>query len=273
MAVMASTGLLNAMAGEESVRDIFGPCELRIFGVSGTTPPSDPDSAEVGQLLLRLTRTGDTTKVAQVMRITPTPGTAAGADWSVTVNGDTVVFTDDGTPTAAEICTGLTALLNALAGGAMTTPAGKIQTEKCNGKFTVTNNGTTIDITSAVAGVPIDVSSAVAAGTGSLGTATNVTTTQTADAYGLLFEKYADVASGILELMAGMVPTGTGLATGTAVYGRLVSIDDDGTQSTTQPRIQGSVGVSNADILLTHTDITTGEPSTASLGQIVFNKS
>lgn len=253
--ISVSDGLRNQVLGSKSVRDILRGGHIMIY--SGLAP-ANATKAVTGTPLVKITRASLTVKQAQVMRITPTPGTAAGADWKVTVNGDTVVFTDDGTPSAAEICTGLAALLNGLAGGALTTPAGKIQSANCNGKFTVTNNGTTIDITSAVAGVPIDVSSEVVNGGGSKGTGTNVTTTQTADQYGISLEPFSDIASGIIEKAVGEVWSGVGLADGTAGYFRYVRDDDTGVLSLTEPRIQGVVSTSNAPLTIKNINIYAG---------------
>lgn len=264
--ILISSGLKKNLLASQSLRDILRGGHIDIYG--GVAGPDSADKAATGTKLLTITRSSLSAKVAQVMRITPTAGTATLADWSVTVNGDTVLFRDDATPTETEICTGLAALLNVLAGGAITTPAGVVNTAKCDGDFTVTNNGTTVDITSAVAGVPIDVSSTVLAGGGSVGTGTNVTTTQTADAYGISLEELADVASGIIEKDATEVWSGVGLVDGTATYFRYVADDDDATLSTTQPRIQGVVSTSNAPLIIKNINIYAGATTTVDSFQI-----
>lgn len=263
--ILISDGLKKEVLGEKSLRDILRGGHIKIY--SGAAPET-ANAAVTGTPLNKITRASLSAKVAQVMRVTPTAGTANAADWKVTVNGDTVIFTDDGTPTAAEICTGLTALLNGLAGGALTTPAGVINTAKCDGKFTVTNNGTTIDITSAVAGVPIDVTSEVVNGGGTKGTGTNVTTTITADAYGISLEESSGIATGIIEKASAEVWSGLGLADGQAGYFRYVKDDDDGTLSTTQPRIQGVVSTANAPLIIKNINIYTGATTTIDSFQI-----
>ena len=252
--IVVSTGLKNQVFGK--LRDLMRGG--KIIGYSGLAPAS-ADDAE-GTNLVVFTRAGLTAKVAQVMRITPVPqgGTTAGVKWRVTVNGDTVEFVDDGTPTAAEICTGLTALLNALAGGSLTTPAGKIQTANCNGAFTVTNNGTTVDITSVVAGVPIDVTSQVIVGSGTLGTATLLTTTQVADAYGLSLEPFSEISGGTIQKADGEVWSGLGISDGTIGYCRFVQDDDDGASSTSEPRIQGAASTSNAPFIVRNVNVYAG---------------
>lgn len=271
MAPILSNGAVNQMAANNSLKDALGPFELRIFGISGTTVPTTADAAEVGQLLLRLTRTGNTTKAAQVTTVTPTVTTTTSCTWQITINGHTVTYVSDATTTAKEICDNMVILLNTLNGGnvaAVTPGTGSVDIAKADGLFTVSDDDAVITITAATAGVPLQISS-TCTGTDN----TFVTAITTADGYGLQFEEYADVATGILELKSGHVPTGTAIATGTAVYGRICHIDDAGTLSTTAVRIQGTVGVSNADITLTHTDITLGEPSTASVGTITLSKS
>jgi len=263
--VSISTGLRNQLLGNKSIRDILrgGYLDVR----SGPAPAT-ADAAVTGIQLVKIVRASLTSKVAQVMRITPTAGTAAAAVWNVTVNGDQVSFTDDGTPLATEICTGLTNLLDVLGGGAITTPAGTIQTDKCSARFTVTNNGSTIDITSSVAGVPIDVSSSVS-GAGA-GTGTLITTTQTEDAYGISLEAYSDVASGIVEKLATEVWSGVAVATGTAGYVRYVADGDTGVLSTSKPRIQGVVSTSNAPFIISSVNVVLGTTQTMDTFQITF---
>jgi len=262
--ILVSTGLKKMLFGSQSLRDILRGGRIDIYG--GVAGPDSADKAATGTKLLTITRASLSAKVAQVMRITPTAGTAVSAEWRVTVNGDTVVFTDDGTPSASEICTGLTNLLNVLAGGAITTPAGTIEAAKNDGKFTVTNNGDTLDITSAVAGVPIDVSSEVA-GAGA-GSGTLVTSTQTEDAYGISLEEFDDIASGIIEKTSGEVWSGVGISDGTATYFRYVADSDDATLSTSQPRIQGVVATANAPLIIKNVNIYTGATTTVDTFQI-----
>ena len=269
MSVINSTGLVDLMAASKSMKDAIGPFEIRVFGLTGgTSVPATADAAEVGQLLARLTRTGTTTKVARAVTVTPTAGTANTASWDVTINGVKISFTDDASPTATEICTGLYAAIRAAVGTTgVTTPACALNIPGLYGAVTVVNNTTYLTITAAVAGTPFTCVTGVS-GAGA-GTGTLITVETVADAYGLQFEDYADVLAGVMELKAGMIPNGLGLVAGTnsAVYARLVGINDDGTLSTSQPRMQGLCGVTGADFNLSHTDITLGDPITCSMGQ------
>lgn len=262
--VKISTGLKNALLGSQSIYEILRAGLIKVY--SGTAPTDADTAIGAGNTLLcTISLASAVAKVAQIMRITPTAGTANAAEWRVTVNGDTVVFVDDGSPTPTEICTGLTNLLNVLAGGNITTPAGQVETAKCNGTFTVTNNTTTIDITSAVAGVPIDVTS-TATGAG-VGTGTLVTSTQAAHAYGLSLD-YSGIASGVIEKPSGDVWSGAAGADGTAAFFRFVQDDDTGGLSTAQERIQGTISTANAPLIIKNINIYSGATVTVDTFQI-----
>lgn len=72
----------------------------------------------------------------------------------------------------------------------------------------------------------------------------------------------AAAASGVLAKNSGEVWKGTNATTGTAGYFRHVASGDDGTLSTTQARIQGSIAVSGADLNLSSTLLTGGAEQT-----------
>ena len=61
---------------------------------------------------------------------------------------------------------------------------------------------------------------------------------------------------------ASIVWSGVNVATGTATFYRHVGAADDGTLSTTQPRIQGTVGTVGAELNLSSTSLTTGATQT-----------
>lgn len=249
--VKISTNVRNQMLAGKSLRDIFRGCKMQVR----TGAAALPDAAVAGTLLYTITRSSLDSKVAQVMTVTPTAGTANTAHWKVTVNGSTAVFIDDGTPSAAEICTGLTNILNVMAGGGITTPTDHIDIANCHDAYTVTNNTTSIDITSATAGVPIDVSSTVTPGSGSVGTGTLVTTTKTADAYGISLEVTPD--SGVIEKDSGETWSGVGLTDGVVGHFILMTLDDPGTadNSGTYPRIVGAVNTSNAACIVKNVNV------------------
>lgn len=240
-----STGLRNLMLHTNSLRDVFnrGCAVLKIY--SGSLPAS-ADAAVTGTLLCTITNAGAAVKAKQKIRFTPTPGTANGGIWGITLNGTLVTFTDDGTPTAAEICTGLYNAWRVASGAiAVTTPACTINNPDVYQKFTLTDNTGTLDIEAATSGVAFDYSTSIT-GAGA-GTGSWATSIITADAYGLRFEAVADIASGIIEKLASQTWQGTNTATGVASHYRLVLDSDTGVLSTTEPRIQGAVSTANSD--------------------------
>jgi hypothetical protein len=69
-------------------------------------------------------------------------------------------------------------------------------------------------------------------------------------------------AAGVLSKAPGETWSGNNAATGTATYFRHVAAGDDGTSSTTQARIQGTVATVGADLNLSSTTLTSGAPQT-----------
>ena len=252
--IKISTGLKNALLGSQSIFEVMRGGKIILY--SGTVPDTADAAIAAGNTALcTITRASLTSAVAQVMTITPSAGDQNASSWAVTVNGNTVVFVDDGTPTPTEVCLGLYNALLVLAGGAITTPASTMEIATCHDKFTVTNNTTTLDITSAAAGTPIDVTSAVSGGTGSTGTL--VTTTNTADACGINLDLDA-IASGVIVKDTGEVWSGVADADGTVTFFRYVQYGDTGVLSTTEERIQGIVSTSNAPLIIRNVNVYDG---------------
>jgi hypothetical protein len=261
--VFISTGLRNQLLGNQSLREILRGGYIDIRDGSA---PATADAAITGTQLVKITRASLVSKVAQVATVTPAVSGESGAVWDVTIHGVTVKFTDDSTPSVAEICTGLAALINAAAGGGITTPAGVIN-NVADGIATASDDTTLVTITAAAVGVPFDISSEISAG-GSSGTL--VTAITVLDAYGLSLEAYGSVASGIIEKAAAEVWSGLGLADGTAGYFRYVADSDTGALSTTEPRIQGVVSTSNAPLVISSVNIATGATETVNTFQITL---
>lgn len=77
---------------------------------------------------------------------------------------------------------------------------------------------------------------------------------------GLNFDTAA--ASGALAKAPAEVWKGTNVASGTAAFYRHVTAADDGASSTTQQRIQGSIGTSGKELNLSDTGLTLGAEQT-----------
>lgn len=77
---------------------------------------------------------------------------------------------------------------------------------------------------------------------------------------GLDFE--ASAAAGILMKSSAQTWKGTNAASGTATFYRFVTAADDGTESTTQARVQGTVGLIGSDLNLSSTSLTAAAEQT-----------
>lgn len=66
-------------------------------------------------------------------------------------------------------------------------------------------------------------------------------------------------SGGVIGKDAGETWAGTVVATGNAVFCRFVGASDTGAASTTEPRLQGTVGVAGADLNLSSIALTSGE--------------
>lgn len=89
----------------------------------------------------------------------------------------------------------------------------------------------------------------------SLGSATLLCTiTSSGTGVGILLSSTA--TSGAVPKAPGEVWSGANVASGTATFFRHVLLSDDGTSSTTQPRLQGTIATSAADMIMTSTSLT-----------------
>ena len=95
----------------------------------------------------------------------------------------------------------------------------------------------------------------------SIGGATLLTAvTNDATATGLTFE--ATASAGTISKTLAEIWRGVNVATGDATFFRMVLLSDDGTSSTTQPRVQGTVAVAGGDMNLSSTSLTSGASQT-----------
>lgn len=79
---------------------------------------------------------------------------------------------------------------------------------------------------------------------------------------GITFDSAGTVANGTLQKNASETWQGTNAASGTASFFRHVASGDDGTASTTQVRMQGTVDVAGADLNLTNPSLVSGAVQT-----------
>ena len=72
----------------------------------------------------------------------------------------------------------------------------------------------------------------------------------------------AAAVAGVLDKLSSETWSGVNAASGTAGYYRHVAVGDDGTLSTTQARIQGTIATAGADMNLSSTSLTAGATQT-----------
>lgn len=91
----------------------------------------------------------------------------------------------------------------------------------------------------------------------SIGSATLLCTVSNAStATGLTFDTSA--TGGVIAKNTGEVWSGVNVADGVATFYRLVAAGDDGTTSTTQARVQGTVGTGGTDMVVGNTALVNG---------------
>ncbi len=72
----------------------------------------------------------------------------------------------------------------------------------------------------------------------------------------------AAAVAGVLDKLSSETWSGVNVASGTAGYYRQVAVGDDGTLSTTQARVQGSIATAGSDMNLSSTSLTSGATQT-----------
>ncbi len=77
-------------------------------------------------------------------------------------------------------------------------------------------------------------------------------------------------ANGTLPKAAAQVWSGINSAGGLASHFRIVSGTDDGTASTTQPRLQGKCGTAGADLNMSSVNLTAGAPQSINAANITL---
>jgi len=254
--LMISTGLRNSILGDKSLAETMGDMVCKIYSGSA---PATADDEETGQLLVTITNGSKTVKAKQKVMVTAT--VANSFNYSITLNGVTVTYTSSASATADEISSTLKDMIDVATGVEMN--SGFINNPKVYGLFTTTDVGGgsgQIAIESAIAGVAFNIS---------VGDNLRYETI-TENAYGIHFEPYSGVENGIIEKKSGEVWSGVCVATGTAGYARLVRDDDDGTASTTQPRLQGTVATANADVIVTSVNFAKGATQTIDLASVTM---
>lgn len=244
MAELLSTGLRDFLLHEGSVRKCFEDGVMNIY--SGTAP-STADAAATGVLLCKVTVASGAVTTGQRSRgehsniqIT---SHAVGETFIINITIDGVgptSYTYTNTPDAGDVnavavlvarmINDVPQMMAVAAGATVVAVDGLIFV-----KSRIEGLAHTIALDGASTGTAVVTDGALAAAT--------LSTLQFLYAASGSMSKDADVWSGVV------------LVTGVAGYFRIVTNSDDGTLSTIQPRLQGSVGTSGAELNLSSTSL------------------
>jgi len=251
-----STAARNRLLGTESLADIFADGVIKIF--TGT-PPNSADDAETGTLLVTITR--DSKTVATKQKVTFTVLNAVNdTEYSITLNGVEVVYKSSSSATLDEISAGLADLLKKACG-----------TPDANGSYIVNpkvyNEFTITDMSGGTGKITVEANTEnkkfyFTAG-GNMAIDTDVE-----NYYGLHFSY--NPTDGTLSKDPGEIWSGVCVNSGIAGYFRFVTKDDDGSASPNFPRLQGTVGTANADMLVTSTTFSKGATQTVDFATITL---
>ncbi len=237
-----STGLRNYVMGKASFREAFTDCKLMLYS---SPIPTEADDVPTGVYLGTFTKSSDTT-AAELLR-------GWGEIKSVTITtaatGDTFAFTCTGSVDAAVTTAVYT--VPAADNTIVANTAVKVvrlftdiglkacATGGTGVVYVMGQNNQTLAITPVVTG------------TGAASVSGSLFTT---DANSLL--RFGVPASAVISKISGQTWSGVMSASGTAAYGRIVDINDLGTDNTTDKRMQGTVGVGTGEIQISNANIT-----------------
>jgi len=250
--ILLGTGLRNAVLGDKSLAQLLSGGVIRIY--SGF-PPDSADSEATGTLLVTITNKGETSLSNKKVMLIPT--VAEGVDYSITLEGTTIVYTSQTGDTANTISNALLDKLNKLNGVAFDNGYIHANGIYNNFNFSVDTSGNLI-IESALPNTEF-----------SLDVSSNLSLTELAQALPGLHLNYSAV-DGSISKLENETWMGKCVASGTAGYFRFEPFDDADDQNDTSMRIQGTVGTANADMIVTTTNFTNGSTQTIDSFTIIF---
>ncbi len=240
-----STGLRDFVEGKGSFRQGFEDSKLMIY----TSPiPTDADDAVTGTYLGTFTKSSGTTTLrrgwGEIVKVLVTSHAAAETfGFTCTGSLDAAVTTATYTNTpdagaAADVAVRLVRLFTDVGLRACATGQdGYI--------YVMGHNNQSLTI--ALAG-------------GMTGTVTITDAQYATDTNDLL--RFGAPASAVIAKDTGQTWSGAMSASGTAAYGRIVDVNDLGTDNTTDKRMQGSVGVGTGEIQISNQNVTSGATET-----------
>lgn len=255
MSVKYSIGAVNYRSGAQSTRKLLSDCVLDIYG---GTPAAAADDAVAATKLARITVGSGT--VTSTMRSLAQTYTAVMGNRT---NANTVKFavTVDGvgpttyTYTFATAVDSSDAICARLVAKWLEESVPQIQ---CNPYGA---------LSFAIKGKIDGLALTVADGSGT--TAVTVTQLEAASRASIYTLQFGPPTAGVISKTSD-VWSGVNLATGVATWFRFVLPTDDATLSTTQPRIQGTIGTSGADMIMANTTLTVSATTTIDTASITM---
>jgi len=246
--IQLSTGAKKFLLDNAGLKDIFSDFVIKIYtGV----PPNSADDGASGTLLVTITKESKTEVTKQKYQLTLNDVTA-GNEYRVGINGNYVSYTAQTGDDKNAITAKLTSALKKLCGDDLDTGL-HIEAKNMYLNYTITDLSSdtgSITIESNLTNYKFNVS-----------TTTNITVSEVVSSYNGLHFIY-DSTSGMLKKDPSETWSGVCVASGIAGYFRIQMASDNGLQSSIMPRLQGTIGTSNADMLVTSTNFNEGATQT-----------
>lgn len=247
MSVMYSTGAVNFRAGGASLREMLSDCALDVYG---GTPPASADAAETNTKLCRISVGSGA--ITSAMRSVPEIYTCVAANRTDTNTIKFTVTLDGVGPTintytfAASVDTSdLIAAENLAAWLQNLYPA-----LQCTAYAALS-----VVVQAKVPGLALVITD----GAGS--TSNTCTVLQAYSRSGKYTLQFGPPTAGVISKTAD-VWSGLNLVTGVATHFRFVLPSDDASSSTSQRRVQGTIGTSNAELIMANTSVTAAATTT-----------
>ena len=260
-----STGLRNQMLNGRGFREIFGDAVINVY--TGTAPVS-PDTAPSGTLLLSFSKAGGTvsageTSTPEIYLIVIDPADHDAGD-VIAIN-----WTVDGAVQAVSYTMGTDWPFTHVGGNDVALGFANAVNKQCPQLMAIalTNTSGSVLVTTRKPGLAL-VLTDHAATTGTFTSHASVSTAARSDAL-----SFGPPASGVISKETAETWSDTVIASGTATYFRLVTSTDLGTTNTTDPRLQGSVSTSGAEINASSAVLTIGSVITLDSFVVTFPES
>lgn len=260
-----STGLRNQMLAGRGLREIFSDAVINVY--TGTAP-AEANDAPTGTLLLQFSKSGGAVSVGEAS----TPEIfLIDIDGSDHDTGDIIVlnWTIDGGTETVTYTYGTDWPFTHVGGDDLGLGLANAINKQCPSlmAISVADGTDKVMVTTRKMGQALVLLNT----TGTTGTLTSNASTNTAARSDAL--SFGKPSAGVISKEAAETWSDTVIASGTAGYFRLVASTDLGTDNTTDPRIQGLVSTSGAEINASSAVLTIGSVITLDSFAITFPES